>query len=85
MVTKLASDGTEGVTTIPRLPPLRFGEAFEEVYDVILILDDREQFATKGFVEQYSLFSSILSVLNTYTYLLIHRSRSIVDNISSVF
>ncbi|KAG7604335.1 ERCC4 domain [Arabidopsis thaliana x Arabidopsis arenosa] len=56
----LASDGTEGVATIPRLPPLRFGEAFEEVYDVILILDDREQFATKG-------------------------SRSIVDNISSVF
>ncbi|CAD5333504.1 unnamed protein product [Arabidopsis thaliana] len=44
----LASDGTEGVATIPRLPPLRFGEAFEEVYDVILILDDREQFATKG-------------------------------------
>ncbi|CAL9224207.1 unnamed protein product [Arabidopsis halleri] len=56
----LASDGTEGVTAIPRLPPLRFGEAFEEAYDVILLLDDREQFATKG-------------------------SRSIVDNICSVF
>ncbi|EFH44959.1 hypothetical protein ARALYDRAFT_916322 [Arabidopsis lyrata subsp. lyrata] len=56
----LASDGTEGVTTITRLPPLRFGEAFEEAYDVILLLDDREQFATKG-------------------------SRSIVDNIRSVF
>ncbi|KAL9281762.1 putative ERCC4 domain, restriction endonuclease type II [Arabidopsis thaliana] len=52
LVTKLASDGTEGVATIPRLPPLRFGEAFEEVYDVILILDDREQFATKGFVRR---------------------------------
>ncbi|XP_019089376.1 PREDICTED: crossover junction endonuclease MUS81-like [Camelina sativa] len=56
----LASNGTEGVTTIPRLPPLRFGEVFEEAYDVIMILDDREQFATKG-------------------------SRSIVDNICSVF
>ncbi|EOA18708.1 hypothetical protein CARUB_v10007286mg [Capsella rubella] len=56
----LASNGTKGVTTIPRLPPLKFGEAFEEAYDVILILDDREQFATRG-------------------------SRSIVDNICSVF
>ncbi|MED6185851.1 Crossover junction endonuclease mus81 [Stylosanthes scabra] len=30
------------------VPPLRFGEKFEEVYEVILILDDREQFATQG-------------------------------------
>ncbi|KAL0749137.1 hypothetical protein Bca101_031140 [Brassica carinata] len=35
-------------TNIPCLPPLTFGEAFEEAYQVILILDDREQFATKG-------------------------------------
>ena len=27
------------------LPPLSFGERFEDVYEVILILDDREQFA----------------------------------------
>ncbi|CAH2077418.1 unnamed protein product [Thlaspi arvense] len=45
---KLLSDRTEGVTNIPYLPPLTFGEAFEESYQVILILDDREQFATKG-------------------------------------
>ncbi|XP_024005271.1 crossover junction endonuclease MUS81 isoform X2 [Eutrema salsugineum] len=44
----LPSDGTEGVTNIPCLPPLTFGQAFEEEYLVILILDDREQFATKG-------------------------------------
>jgi len=44
----LASDGTKGITNIPRLPPLQFGETFEEAYDVILILDDREKFATKG-------------------------------------
>uniref|UniRef100_A0A1J3HAR8 Crossover junction endonuclease MUS81 n=1 Tax=Noccaea caerulescens TaxID=107243 RepID=A0A1J3HAR8_NOCCA len=44
----LPSDGTEGVSNIPHLPPLTFGEAFEEAYEVILILDDREQFATKG-------------------------------------
>ncbi|KAL1308940.1 hypothetical protein HN51_051577 [Arachis hypogaea] len=30
------------------VPPLSFGEKFEEVYQVILILDDREQFATQG-------------------------------------
>ncbi|KAJ0264859.1 ERCC4 domain-containing protein [Hirschfeldia incana] len=30
------------------LPPLTFGDSFEEAYQVILILDDREQFATKG-------------------------------------
>lgn len=35
-------------TNIRGLPPLTFGEAFEEAYQVILILDDREQFATKG-------------------------------------
>ncbi|KAF8077344.1 hypothetical protein N665_1044s0004 [Sinapis alba] len=44
----LPSDGTEGVTKISCLPPLTFGETFEEAYQVILILDDREQFATKG-------------------------------------
>ena len=27
------------------LPPLSSGERFEDVYEVILILDDREQFA----------------------------------------
>jgi len=32
------------------VPPLSFGERFEDAYEVILILDDREQFATKGFV-----------------------------------
>ncbi|RZC83002.1 hypothetical protein C5167_045787 [Papaver somniferum] len=28
-----------------RMPPLKFGERFKDVYNVILILDDREQFA----------------------------------------
>ncbi|KAJ4876367.1 Crossover junction endonuclease MUS81 [Raphanus sativus] len=36
---------SDGVTC---LPPLTFGDSFEEAYQVILILDDREQFATKG-------------------------------------
>ncbi|XP_023634629.1 crossover junction endonuclease MUS81 isoform X1 [Capsella rubella] len=44
----LASDRTKGITNFPRLPPLKFGETFEEAYDVMLILDDREKFATKG-------------------------------------
>ncbi|KAK7401305.1 hypothetical protein VNO78_12679 [Psophocarpus tetragonolobus] len=30
------------------VPPLSFGERFEDAYDIILILDDREQFATQG-------------------------------------
>lgn len=29
-------------------PPLSFGERFEDAYEVILVLDDREQFATQG-------------------------------------
>ncbi|KAK2979199.1 hypothetical protein RJ640_027493 [Escallonia rubra] len=31
-----------------RLPPLTFGERFGDLYQVILILDDREKFATQG-------------------------------------
>ncbi|ESW21005.1 hypothetical protein PHAVU_005G033000 [Phaseolus vulgaris] len=33
---------------ILNVPPLSFGERFEDAYDIILILDDREQFATQG-------------------------------------
>ncbi|EYU42967.1 hypothetical protein MIMGU_mgv1a003030mg [Erythranthe guttata] len=33
--------------TLP-MPPLAFGEKFGDLYEVILILDNREQFATKG-------------------------------------
>ncbi|CAH2077501.1 unnamed protein product [Thlaspi arvense] len=44
----LASDGIRGITTVRRLPPLTSGETFEEAYEVIMILDDREQFVTKG-------------------------------------
>ncbi|CAN8229882.1 unnamed protein product [Cochlearia groenlandica] len=44
----VSSVGTEGVTNASRLPPLTFGETFEDAYNVILILDDREQFTNKG-------------------------------------
>lgn len=57
MVTQLASGGTDGTINAPRLPPLTFGEKFEEVYQVIMILDDREQIATKGFLEQLMIHS----------------------------
>ncbi|XP_024028051.1 crossover junction endonuclease MUS81 isoform X1 [Morus notabilis] len=30
------------------MPPLSFGEIFEDAYEVVLVLDDREQFANKG-------------------------------------
>ncbi|TKY49652.1 Crossover junction endonuclease MUS81 [Spatholobus suberectus] len=33
---------------ILNVPPLSLGERFEDAYDIILILDDREQFATQG-------------------------------------
>lgn len=46
--TQTCSSSLPSATNIPCLPPLTFGEAFEEAYQVILILDDREQFATKG-------------------------------------
>lgn len=48
-------------------PPLNFGERFQDVYEVILILDDREQFATRGSVSfefvspSYLLLSSLAS------------------------
>ncbi|VVB17293.1 unnamed protein product [Arabis nemorensis] len=44
----LPSHGVEGDVNTPCLPPLTFGDVFEEAYQVVLILDDREQFATKG-------------------------------------
>ncbi|XP_077241654.1 crossover junction endonuclease MUS81-like isoform X2 [Tasmannia lanceolata] len=41
----LDADGPEGNMNSLAMPPRRSGEKFEDVYDVILILDDREQFA----------------------------------------
>ncbi|KAI3425613.1 ERCC4 domain-containing protein [Psidium guajava] len=38
----------EGSTNVLSRPPLNYGERFQDVYEVILILDDREQFATRG-------------------------------------
>ncbi|KAL7234540.1 hypothetical protein ACSBR1_018034 [Camellia fascicularis] len=47
-VFKPGSDGSGTRINALTMPPLRFGESFEEAYEVILILDDREQFATQG-------------------------------------
>ncbi|XP_058225906.1 crossover junction endonuclease MUS81 isoform X2 [Rhododendron vialii] len=41
-------DGAEPNMNIFTMPPLRFGERFEEAYEVILVLDDREHFASHG-------------------------------------
>ncbi|KAI3838807.1 hypothetical protein MKW92_020225 [Papaver armeniacum] len=38
-------NGTHANMNAIRMPPLKFGERFKDVYNVILILDDREQFA----------------------------------------
>ncbi|KAI3448833.1 hypothetical protein Pfo_005498 [Paulownia fortunei] len=47
-VTKLGLRGSESKPNTLALPPLAFGEKFGDVYEVILILDNREQFATQG-------------------------------------
>lgn len=39
---------SEAKSSILSMPPLTYGERFEDVYDVILILDDREQFVGQG-------------------------------------
>ncbi|KAA8537298.1 hypothetical protein F0562_027015 [Nyssa sinensis] len=45
---KRGSCGLEANMNVLPMPPLGFGERFEDAYEVILILDDREQFATQG-------------------------------------
>lgn len=47
---KSKMDGSEGDMNVLSMPPLSFGERFEDAYEVTLILDDREQFATQGSV-----------------------------------
>ncbi|PSS09951.1 Crossover junction endonuclease [Actinidia chinensis var. chinensis] len=47
-VHKQGSDDPRANVNVLPMPPLRFGERFEETYDIILILDDREQFANQG-------------------------------------
>lgn len=42
---KSSSDRLDTNMNVLSLPPLSLGERFEDVYEVILILDDREQFA----------------------------------------
>ncbi|XP_027332483.1 crossover junction endonuclease MUS81 [Abrus precatorius] len=41
-------DELESKMNILNVPPLSLGEKFEDAYDIILILDDREQFAMQG-------------------------------------
>ncbi|KAK2440171.1 Restriction endonuclease, type II superfamily protein [Trifolium repens] len=41
-------DEVKSQMNILSVPPLNLGERFEDAYEVILILDDREQFATQG-------------------------------------
>ncbi|GMY22616.1 crossover junction endonuclease mus81 [Fagus crenata] len=39
---------TEANMNVLSMPPLSLGERFEDAYEVVLILDDREQFANQG-------------------------------------
>ncbi|XP_017985058.1 PREDICTED: crossover junction endonuclease MUS81 isoform X1 [Theobroma cacao] len=43
-----SSEGLDANINILSIPPLSFGERFEDVYEVILILDDREHFTSQG-------------------------------------
>ncbi|KAH6810674.1 Restriction endonuclease [Perilla frutescens var. frutescens] len=45
---QLGIQGSETKTNSLAMPPLAFGEKFGDVYEVILILDNREQFAMQG-------------------------------------
>ncbi|CAI9765011.1 unnamed protein product [Fraxinus pennsylvanica] len=45
---KQGIQGSESKQNVLAMPPLKFGEKFDDVYGVILILDSREQFATQG-------------------------------------
>ncbi|KAL2230468.1 UNVERIFIED_CONTAM: Crossover junction endonuclease MUS81 [Sesamum indicum] len=47
-VSKLNVRGSEPKPNTLAMPPLAFGENFGDVYEVVLILDNREQFATQG-------------------------------------
>lgn len=47
---KPTSENYEASSSVLSIPPLSFGERFEDAYEVILVLDDREQFATQGSV-----------------------------------
>ncbi|KAL9424329.1 hypothetical protein AB3S75_036253 [Citrus x aurantiifolia] len=42
------SDDPKTRVNLLSAPPLSFGERFEDAYEVVLILDDREQFAVQG-------------------------------------
>ncbi|OVA11675.1 ERCC4 domain [Macleaya cordata] len=44
-IKSLNSEGLDANMNALMMPPLKFGERFMDVYDVILILDDREHFA----------------------------------------
>ncbi|CAN1316496.1 Crossover junction endonuclease MUS81 [Linum perenne] len=41
-------DAPQPNMSVLRMPPLDVGERFEDAYEVLLVLDDREQFATHG-------------------------------------
>ncbi|CAL9207059.1 unnamed protein product [Musa hybrid cultivar] len=43
-----ANDATKGNDNAIAMPPYRSGEKFEDIYDVILILDDRENFGSRS-------------------------------------
>ncbi|XP_064946730.1 crossover junction endonuclease MUS81-like isoform X2 [Musa acuminata AAA Group] len=43
-----ANDATKGNDNAIAMPPYRSGEKFENIYDVILILDDRENFGSRS-------------------------------------
>lgn len=51
-----SSDGLREDMNVLSVPPLSFGEKFEDTYEVILILDDREQFISQGLVRHIIVF-----------------------------
>lgn len=50
------------------MPPRTGGETFEEVYDVILLLDDRENFGLVRYTPWFFLFFNLCCVSVAYAY-----------------
>ncbi|RRT85909.1 hypothetical protein B296_00002841 [Ensete ventricosum] len=55
-----ANDATKGNDNALAMPPYRSGEKFEDIYDVILILDDRENFGLVIFHDHILLHCLVL-------------------------
>lgn len=60
-------DSKKAMANLLSMPPLGPGERFEDVYEVILILDQREKFAVQGSVDLGDTWFIVLNLFLTET------------------